>query len=534
MTKEADFTHERMLNRSGGRSDPSLWSARSGNGMVATAHYLATSAGVDALRMGGNAVDAAVAASLALGVCEPAASGLGGMAMMLVHLSGQGRTFVIPGPCRAPRKATPEEVEKSSRYRGYRSVAVPGNPSVLGYTLERYGTLAPGDVFEPAIRFAEDGFPLTFFQHKLAGQYCNALAEGSAGSLLLGSGGEPLPPGHILRQPVLACTLKGLAERGFEDFYQGKTADLISTDMHRSGGFISTEDLRSFPIPKEAEPISAPFAGGELFTAGPPGGGIALAEMVAIFDQIAPESFSPDTPAGAVLTAAIVRKARRDRRRYRLRVGAESTGEARKLSSSRHARKAAVRITERYGGAGETSHLVTADRFGNVVSMTQSIERSFGSAEVGPELGFLYNGFMRAFKIQNRKHPHFLRPGVAARSNSAPTIVLKGGHPWAALGSTGSDRMCSGIFQTLIRLQDQDAFTAVHAPRLHCMPEGLVQIEAERFSPSCLDALEHAGFTLQKLDGYSFSMGGLQLLVREGDTWCGVGEPRRDGAAAGP
>lgn len=532
--EEKGLIHERMLNRGSGRSDPALWSARSGEGMVATAHYLATAAGVEALGRGGNAVDAAVAASLALGVCEPAGSGLGGMAMMLVHLASPGRTFLIPGPCRAPRAASPKTVEKTGRYRGYRSVAVPGNPSVLHYALERYGTLSPGDVFGPAIGLAEKGFPLTFLQHRLVGQYRKALTEGSAGRLFLKPGGEPLPAGHLFRRPVLARTLKRLVERGIEDFYRGETAELIAADMERNGGFISAEDLRGFPAPKEAEPLTVPFAGGNLHTAGPPGGGIALAEMAAIFEMIGPGSLDPDTPAGAVLMAAVIRKARRDRRSYRLRVGSESPEGAHELFSPGHARKAAIRIRERYGGAGETSHLVTADRFGNVVSMTQSIERSFGSAEIGTDLGFLYNGFMRAFKIENRAHPHFLRPGVAARSNAAPTIVLKGGRPWAALGSTGSERMCSGIFQVLVRLRRQGPFEAVHAPRLHCTPEGLVQIEADRYPSPCLDALERAGFTLQKLEGYSFSMGGLQLLVREDDAWCGVGEPRRDGAAAGP
>jgi gamma-glutamyltranspeptidase/glutathione hydrolase len=502
--------------------------------MVASAHYLATAAGADILGAGGNAVDAAVAASLALGVCEPAGSGLGGMAMMLIHHSGQDRTFVIPGPCRAPRAATPEAVERSGRYRGYRAAAVPANPSVLGYALDRYGTLKRGEVFGPAIRLAEEGFHLTELQHSLVGRYLKPLREGSAGMLFLGPDGMPLPPGRTLRQPVLARTLKRLAERGIEDFYRGETARLIAGDMARNGGFVSAGDLQDFPAQVESDPVSVAFWGGVLHTAGPPGGGIALAEMAAIFEEAADEDFDPDTPEGVVLMAEIIRRARRDRKGYRLRVGAESAGEARKLFSPRHARRAALRILERCEGEGETSHLVTADSFGNVVSMTQSIERSFGAAEIGSDLGFLYNGFMRAFKVRNKRHPHYLRPGAAARSNAAPTVVLREGRPWAALGSTGSERMCSGIFEVLVRLLRQDPFASVHAPRLHCTPEGVVQIEAGRFPSACLDALEAAGFTLERLEDSSFSMGGLQLLVREGEEWCGVGEPRRDGAAAGP
>jgi gamma-glutamyltranspeptidase/glutathione hydrolase len=482
-----------MLDRGSGRSEPGLWSSRSGEGMVATAHYLATAAGVEALRLGGNAVDAAVTASLALGVCEPAGSGLGGMAMMMVHLADQGRTFLIPGPCRAPRGATPDTVGQSGRYRGYRSVAVPANPSVLGHALDQYGTLRRGDVFGPAIRLAEEGFPITRLQHTLIGKYRKALSEGSAARLFLKPGGDPIPAGHVLRRPVLARTLRRLEERGFEDFYRGETARLIAGDMERGGGFVTAEDLKAFPAPKEADPLSLPFQGTVLHTAGPPGGGLALAEMAAIFNEIPGGGFSLDSPEGVVLMAAIIRKARSDRRRFLIRTGAESPGEALELLSRDHTRSAAARIREQQGGGGETSHLVTADRFGNVVSMTQSIERSFGAAEIGPELGFLYNGFIKTYKIKDRKHPHFLRPGVAARSNAAPTIVLKEGRPWAALGSTGSERISSGIFQVLVRLLSQDSFSAVYGPRLHCTPEGLVQIEAERFPPSCLDALEESG-----------------------------------------
>jgi gamma-glutamyltranspeptidase/glutathione hydrolase len=172
------------------------------------------------------------------------------------------------------------------------------------------------------------------------------------------------------------------------------------------------------------------------------------------------------------------------------------------------------------------------DSQGNAVAMTQSIERSFGSCEITPELGFLYNGFLRSFKVVNQRHPHYLRPGAPARSNAAPTLVLRQGKPWAALGSTGSERLASGIFQVLLRLGRQGPFEAVHAPRLHATPEELVLLEADRFPAACLEALERHGFSLERLEPYSFRMGGLQLVVREDEAFRGVGEPRRDGAAA--
>ena len=123
---------------------------------------------------------------------------------------------------------------------------------------------------------------------------------------------------------------------------------------------------------------------------------------------------------------------------------------------------------------------------------------------------------------------------AAARSNAAPTMAYRDGRPWLSMGSTGSERMASSIFQVLTRLARQDPFDAVHAPRLHCTPESQVFVEADRYAPACLHALTRAGFSVKRVDPYSFKMGGLQPVLRRGRSFHGVGEPRRDGAAAGP
>jgi gamma-glutamyltranspeptidase/glutathione hydrolase len=153
---------------------------------------------------------------------------------------------------------------------------------------------------------------------------------------------------------------------------------------------------------------------------------------------------------------------------------------------------------------------------------------------LNPELGFLYNGYMRTFKVRNPDHPHFLRPGAPTRSNATPTLLFQDGKPHAAIGNTGSERLASGILQVLARLRRQTPFQAVLAPRLHCTPEGQVLLEAERFPSESLDALTAKGYELQRLDAFSFKVGGLQLIVRQGESLCGVAEPRRDGAAGGP
>ena len=156
-----------MMDRTGKRDDQAFFMGKSRWGIVTTAHYRATEAGVQMLAKGGNAIDAAVTAALALGVVEPAGSGLGGNAMAMVHLAAPKRTFVLEGPCLAPRKATPEIVAKYPRKIGYKSVAVPTNPCVLGYLLDKYGTIPRKTIFQPAIRMSEEGYTVTPLHYKL-------------------------------------------------------------------------------------------------------------------------------------------------------------------------------------------------------------------------------------------------------------------------------------------------------------------------------------------------------------------------------
>jgi len=541
------FSHDRMAFRDARRTDASLWSATSERGMVATAHYLATAAGVEMLAAGGNAIDGAVAASLALGVCEPAGSGLGGMTVAVIHLARPARTFVVGGACRAPRRATPGGVRGRSRYRGHHAAAVPTNAAVLGAALSRYGSLGRADVFAPAIRIAEQGFPLTTVQRKLIGVYRRPLRKWGAGRFFLDAENQPLPAGSWVRQSGLAGTLRRLSVAGFEDFYLGEIAQRISDDMERNGGFVREDDLREYPEPSESPPLEGEFGRWRAATFGPPGGGVALVQMFNVFRHLVDEGFDPDSPEGVAVLADTIRRSRADRRRLSTLVEAQELGGARELLDEHYARDVARRIrftTAEFGAqveqeaaaedAGETSHLCVADREGNWVSMTQSLERSFGSAVLNPELGFLYNGYLRTFKLRNTEHPHFLRPGAPARSNAAPTLLFEDGKPWAAIGSTGSERLASSIVQVLLRLRRQTPFQAVLAPRLHCTPEGLVLVEAERFSPESLEALAAKGYELQRLDAFSFKMGGLQLIIRHRESLCGVAEPRRDGAAGGP
>lgn len=546
-----------QVERENHHEDASLWEGTSPLGIVVTAHYKATEAGVEILAEGGNAIDAAVASSLALGVVEPAASGLGGMAMMMVYLAGEKRTFILEGPCRAPLAATPEKLlslaeefkrrhpEKAGQYNdekiaglvrrsGYQAVAVPTNPAVLGYALKTYGTCPPARVIEPAIRLAEEGYVITPFQYRLLKEYHSQIRKGNAASFLFGNKDNPPAPGTVLRQPVMADTLRRLAEAGFEDFYTGKIGRSILADMAKNNGLITAADFHEIPWPLEREPLVSTFGDWTIATMPPPGGGVVLIEMLNLFEELVPPDFDPDSPEAALLFAAIIRRARRDRRKYNLGEFTRSGKKAPDLAGKTYARRTAAKLRRKLEESGETSHFNVIDRFGNVVALTQSIERSYGAKSAAPDLGFLYNGFLKGFKLRNRRHPHFLRPGAIARSNACPTIVFKDNRPGYAIGSTSSERMVSGIFQVLVRLLSQSPFEAVKAPRLHCTPERQVFLEAGRFKPQALKLLKKHNFKLIPYHDWAFSVGGLHLAGQEPGKCWGVADPRRDGSASGP
>ncbi len=532
-----------FIDRSDRRDDPKWWSSESELGAVATAHYLATRAGSDVLRAGGNAIDAAVAASLALAVVEPAGSGLGGMGMMLVHDATKRETLALPGSCLAPRLATPEAIRGLHRYRGYGAVAVPTLPAVLAAALERWGTWTVSRVMEPAIELAKNGFRVTPVQNATLSSYAKALNGHNGADVMLDPSGRIPDVGALWRQPALADTLAQLSEAGLRDFYEGEIAAEIVRDMRDNGGFIREDDLASVEFGQPAQPLSLWFGDSDVRTVGPPAGGLWFAEMLRLAETIEGGDIDLDSPAGLTTAAAIIQRVRQDRRRLNLETGTNSPGSAIRVLSTEYLEAVTAEIetlrkdrssdarTPGQAGTGETSHLSVMDAQGNAVALTQSIERSFGSACASPRLGFLYNGFLRAFKAKNPEHPYFLRPGAVARSNAAPTILLQGGKPTVVLGSTGSERAASSMFCVLLRLARNTPFEAVAAPRLHCTPEGVVLIEAPRMEQRVLDALEAWGFTLEPLDAYAFNTGGLQLTARSGRSFIAVADPRRDGGA---
>jgi len=509
--------------------------AASPAGMVATAHHEATDAGKEILAAGGNAIDAAVAAALALGVCEPAASGLGGQTMMLIHTADPRRTFALDGSSRAPNRATAEILnDKASRLRGHKATTVPSTLATLDYALRQYGTMPLATVIEPAIRLARDGYSISPLQNRLTKRELARLKAGQAAPLILKDGQRALPIASLFQQPVLARTLQRLADHGAADFYTGRIAEQIDDDMQRHGGLLGLEDLAQVPHPLERRPVSCNFEGLRVITFPPPGAGRTLVEMFNILEQVPEELRTPETPRGAVMLAEVIRRAFLDRRDRPYDPAFYAQVDDRRMLSDDYARRVARILTRRVrAGGGETTHLSVMDRLGNVVALTQSIERVFGSCAASPELGFLYNNYMSAFDYQDMGHPYYLRPNAVPWASVAPTIVFRGRRPWVAIGSPGSDRITPSVLQVLLRLRHQPPLDAVSAPRLHCRINGEVSLESTRMRDDIPPALKLHGFTVRRRDPFSFYHGCVQLAMREGKTFVGVADPRRDGSAAG-
>jgi gamma-glutamyltranspeptidase/glutathione hydrolase len=503
-------------------------------GMVATQHYQATEAGVEILERGGNAFDAAAAAAFALGACEPAASGLGGQTMMLIHHAGERRTFALDGSSRAPMRATPEVMADSNRLRGHRATTVPSTPAVLRYLVETYGSLKLREILQPAIRIADEGSEVTLLQYALTKRESRHLRKGSAAGFFLRDGHRLYPVGSRLRQPVLADTLRRLASKGVRDFYRGQIARVIHADMEENGGLIRRDDLAQVPRPIERRPLTCRFDGARVFTFPLPGAGRTLVEMLNVYGELAESRRNSDTPQGAVVLAEVIRQAFLDRqdRPHDPNYAPQIAGE--RMLKPEYARRVARRITRKVKTRGETTHLSVMDGEGNAVALTQSIERVYGSCAAAPELGFLYNNYMSAFEYDDISHPYYLRPNAVPWASVAPTIVFHGRKPWLAIGSPGSERITPSILQVMLRLGRMPPLAAVDAPRLHCTLKGKVALEAARMRTDIPRALAEHGFEVEERDSYSFYLGCVQMVMREKNELIGVADPRRDGSAGGP
>jgi gamma-glutamyltranspeptidase/glutathione hydrolase len=539
--------------------------ARSDFGMVATGSPEASSAAVKILEMGGNAIDAAVAAALTLGVADPDASGLGGMTYMVIHLTS-GQTLVIDGTSPTPMAVDPvrlQELKTEGRLLGHELAAVPTTLAVLERARSRFGTLDLATLIEPAIATAEKGYRLGPTQIIWTDYYREELlSSGYLRGITYPDGDNVGQVGKLVCRPDLAQTLRRIARDGVRTFYRGRMADQIEDDMIRNGGFLRKTDLARLRV-KEVLPVHTTYRDVDVLTFPPPGGGTALVEVLNILESFPTNFLAEDTAARHHVLLETFRIALADRGLAPANSDPLQRGFS-PASSKMHARRRATMIepgklipdTDLYGEVGpecappgeSTTHVSVVDRWGNVVSLTQTLGRSWGAKVATPGLGFPYNSFLETFNYERPQCPGYLQPHLPCPTDMAPTIVLaEDGTLLAALGSPGSDLIASIVANVISNLVDRHMGLeeAIAVPRVLFggLEEALgpyIEVTPP-ITGADVDALETMGHTIAERFSYPavsrtiVLYGGVNAVGWDADemTFVGVGDGRRWGSAQG-
>ncbi len=522
--------------------------ARAQKGIVASAFPEATQAGVEMLERGGNAIDAACATALALGVCEPQSSGLGGQSSAILHY--RGKTIAVDGSSRTPSLAHISKFDSGERTRGYRATTVPTTVSVIGYLNFKYGKLDWKDIMQPANRIASEGYRITELQHSLQKRELEnflKIPSKSGAKYFLKNGAEPYNPGDLFIQPDLANTLIYLAEHGPRSFYQGLIAKRIDDDMRANKGFLRADDLALMPWPVERRILKRSYRSISIATMPPPAAGRTLLLVMLMLRQLPVKVIRQASPQFYHFFSESLRKAFLFRTQRPFDPNTFLQISDRKMINREFAKEQARSIRDRIDPnlplvdppeeEGETTHLSAMDHEGNVIGITQSIELSYGARTAAEGLGFLYNNYIRALDVNDPSHPHYLRPGAAPWTSVAPAIVFYKDKPWIVTGSPGSERIYSAIAQFLTNVLDkeQSLDAAVKSPRLHCSIGGTVSIEANRFKPEIVTYLQEMGYSVEKKSDYDFYFGAIHSAMKclTRDEFQGAAEIRRDGTAGG-
>lgn len=506
-------------------------------GIISAPTPEAVSAGVEILEQGGNAIDAAVAVSFALAVTEPAGSGLGGQVFFIIHVPHQS-PFVINGSSLSPL-AIPDRV-KSGDLEGVRASTIPSAVRVLDYAWRKYGSgrIPWKRLLQPAIRFAEEGYILGQFRYLSLLLYAHRLREDPAAArLFLGPDHAPLPMRSMVKQPVLARTLKRLANEGAMDFYRGKIAAEIGSHMKAHQSWITLEDLKNFPEPETVPALRGTYRGWDVYTLTPPTGGWEVLQSLNILEQAPQSELNKETDDRSIWLAEALRITLKNRRRAPVS-DLENYEEHVSIKISKERARNLMKWVDR-PGSGETTHFSVVDRNETAVGVTQSLNAYFGAKMAHPKLGFLYNNYMTEFKRNRPKDPFCLRPCAVPFSSMAATILARDGKPALVLGSPGSRRIISAVVQVISHWVDIEngIDSAVDAPRLHVEPGDRLYLEPRqiRIPPSLLLRMERRGYHIVRplsslyqgnLNPY---FGGVHAVARESAGWQGAADPRRDG-----
>ncbi|KVX03363.1 gamma-glutamyltransferase [Shewanella frigidimarina] len=530
------------------------------HGMVSSQEALASQIGVDILKQGGNAVDAAVAVAYALAVTLPRAGNIGGGGFMLVHLAEQNKTIAIDYRETAPAKAHKDifldeqgnAVDKLSREHGL-AVGVPGTVMGMELALKQYGTMKMAQVIKPAIKLARDGILVTSdLSNSLAGLKSRITQWPSSAEIFYHADGSNYQVNEVLKQPELAQSLSLIAQKGSKGFYQGETAKKIVSAVQNAGGVMSLTDLANYKV-VEREPVRGNYRGYEVVSMPPPSsGGIHIIEMLNVLEQFPIDKLGHNTANTLHLMAETMKYAYADRSEY---LGDPDfvNVPVKQLTSKEYAKEIASKISinkttpssEIKPGnlapyeSDQTTHFSVIDKWGNAVANTYTLNFSYGSGLVAKGTGILLNNEMDDFSVKpGIPNGYGLIGGEANAvqgnkrplSSMSPTMVMKDGKPFIVTGSPGGSRIITITLQMIMNVIDHNLniAEATAAARMHhqWLPDFIwVEHTLNRDTISLLEAKGHK-VKVQE------SIGSTQSIMMTEQGLFGASDPRRAGSAA--
>ncbi|SJZ74974.1 gamma-glutamyltransferase [Novilysobacter spongiicola] len=490
---------------------------------IASAHSLATQAGLDVVAAGGNAFDAAVAVSATLSVVEPISSGIGGGGFFLLHDASTGRDVFVDARETAPAAATPEayldedgELDRDRATNGPWSAGIPGLPAALVHVSEKYGRLPLAESLAPAIRIAREGFEVYPRLERGYARRSEVMERYQGTREVFLADGDPPQAGEILRQPDLARTLELIAERGFDGFYRGEVADKLLASVREEGGHWRAGELAGYTV-REREPVVFDYRDWRIVTAPPPSsGGVALAQMLQILEGWnLPEL---DDAKRTHLVVEAMRRAYRDRTIYlgdpdfvemplglltdgRYAAGLRATIHPEKATPSTLLSGEPVPLED-----DETTHFSIIDTEGNRVSTTQTVNLLYGSGLVAPGTGVLLNNEMDDFALKPGTPNAFgvmgfdanaVEPGKRMLSSMTPTY-MESADQVAILGAPGGSRIITEVLIGILGYDDGLSAQQVAAlPRIHhqWMPDA-ISAEPDALAPPTVKKLRAMGHTV--------------------------------------
>lgn len=530
------------------------------NGMVVTSHFLATQSALAVLEKGGNAVDAAVTAAFSLAVTQPRSGNIGGGGFMLISSEEKNEVTAIDYREKAPSKATvdmflDDKGDADSNLSRYSHLAagVPGSVAGLAMALEQYGTISLQDAIAPAIKLAEEGFVVTpRFSKGLKSKEERLKKWDSSKKVFYKADGSYYEPGDLFVQKELAATLKRISEQGPQEFYEGKTAELLVAEMAKHGGLITMEDMKAYS-PVIRKPVHGTYRGFDIYSMSPPSsGGAHVIQILNILEGYDITKSGHNSSETIHLMAEAMKRAYADRSLYLgdadfVKVplkGITSKKYASELRAGIDGTKATESKTIAPGKplpyeSNETTHFSIVDKYGNAVSNTYTINFSYGSGIVVEGAGFLLNNEMDDFSAKPGVPNGYgliggeankVEPNKRMLSSMSPSIVQKDGKNFLVAGSPGGSRIITTTLQIIMNVIDHglNIQSAVAAPRIHhqWLPDE-IRIE-EGVSPDTIVALEKKGHTVKQKS----SMGAIQSIMIKDGMMYGGADPRRSTALA--